>query len=90
MPRVLNVAGGTESAFSLAELSAWCGGRLGKKIQVIEDGSVRPFDVGWMVLDDTRVRATWDWKPAITRDAIFEEVARFAEANEGWTQISGA
>lgn len=84
VPRVLNVAGGPESAFSLAELSAWCGDRFGRKVEVSRDGSERPFDVGWLILDDTRARAAWDWKPAISRDALFEEVAAFAEANEGW------
>jgi CDP-paratose 2-epimerase len=87
-PRVANVAGGLESAFSLAEMSGWCEHRFGKKNVVVQDGSERPFDIAWLALDDARARSAWDWKPAITRDALFEEVAKFAEANPAWMQIS--
>jgi CDP-paratose 2-epimerase len=87
-PRVLNVGGGGESSFSLAELSAWCGERFGKKVEVTRDGSPRPFDIGWLVLDDARARAAWDWKPAISREALFEGVARFAAENPRWMETS--
>ena len=85
-PRALNIGGGIESAFSLAELSAWCAARFGTRRDVAADGGARPFDIGWLVLDDARARAAWDWKPAITRDKLFEEVARFAEANPAWME----
>lgn len=87
-PRLGNVSGGLESAFSLAEMSAWCEQRFGKKQEVVRDGSERPFDIAWLVLDDAMVRREWDWKPVITRDALFEEVAKFAEANDQWTSAS--
>lgn len=87
-PRVLNVGGGIESAFSLAELSAWCASRFGRNQDVARDGGERPFDAGWIVLDDARARAAWDWKPRITREALFEELARFAEANPAWMETS--
>ncbi|MEI6537115.1 MAG: NAD-dependent epimerase/dehydratase family protein [Verrucomicrobiaceae bacterium] len=88
VPRVLNVSGGNESSFSLAELNAWCAYRFGKKITVVQDGSERPFDIAWLILDDAKARAAWDWKPAITRDALFKEVAQFAEANADWMSVS--
>jgi CDP-paratose 2-epimerase len=87
-PRLANVAGGLESTFSLAELSAWCAHRFGTSHEVARDGSERPFDIAWLALDDANARAAWDWKPAITRDAIFEEVAAFAESSPQWMQIS--
>ena len=87
-PRLGNVSGGLESAFSLAEMSAWCEKFFGKKHDVTKDGSERPFDIAWLVLDDARLRAEWDWKPAITRDTMFEEVAKFAEANDRWMSVS--
>ncbi len=90
LPRVLNVSGGSESSFSLAELNAWCANRFGKKITVAQDGSERPFDIAWLILDDAKARAAWDWKPAITRDALFEEVAQFAETHEDWMQVSAS
>lgn len=88
VPRVLNVGGGIESSFSLAELSAWCGRRLGAKREVARDGSERPFDLAWLVLDDAKARIAWDWKPCITREALFEEVAGFAEKEPRWMELS--
>lgn len=88
VPRVLNVGGGIESSFSLADLSAWCANRFGTKIKVAQDGSERPFDIGWIILDDKKARSAWDWKPTITREALFEEVAKFAEGNPGWMERS--
>jgi CDP-paratose 2-epimerase len=87
-PRVGNVSGGLESAFSLAELSAWCEKRFGRKHEVVRDGSERPLDLPWLVLDDAMVRKEWDWKPAMGRGALFEEVANFAEANPTWMSVS--
>lgn len=87
-PRLANVSGGLESSFSLAELSAWCGGRFGTKNEVVQDGSDRPFDIAWLVLDDARTRAAWDWKPQITRNTLFEEVAQFADENPSWMRVS--
>jgi hypothetical protein len=46
------------------------------------------MDIAWLVLDDARTRAAWDWKPAITRDGIFEEVAAFAEVHADWMRVS--
>ena len=90
VPRVLNVSGGSESSFSLAELNAWCADRFGEKITVAQDGSERPFDIAWLILDDAKARAAWNWKPAITRDVLFDEVAKFAETNEDWMQVSAS
>jgi CDP-paratose 2-epimerase len=87
-PRLGNVSGGLESAFSLAEMSAWCERRFGRKQEVVQDGSERPFDIAWLVLDDAKVRREWDWKPVIARDGIFEEAAKFAEGNAGWMGVS--
>ncbi|MCE9519355.1 MAG: NAD-dependent epimerase/dehydratase family protein [Verrucomicrobia bacterium] len=90
VPRVLNVGGGNESTFSLAELSSWCAARFGTKQEVTHDGSERPFDIGWIVLDDKIARKAWDWKPQITREALFEEVAKFAETNPEWMNTSAS
>jgi CDP-paratose 2-epimerase len=86
--RVGNVGGGQESAFSLAELSVWCERGFGRAHEVVQDGSERPMDIAWLVLDDANMRAAWDWKPAIGRDALFEEVAQFAENNPAWMSVS--
>ena len=84
----INAGGGIESSFSLAELSAWCAERFKSRPAVAQDGGDRPFDIAWLVLDDAKARAAWDWKPAITRATLFEEVAGHAERNPGWMGVS--
>lgn len=88
VPRLANVAGGLASTFSLAELSAWCADHLGPSAPVQQDGAERPFDIAWLALDDSLAREAWDWKPAISRDAIFAEIATFAKANPDWMALS--
>jgi len=89
-PRLMNVSGGPESAFSIAELSAWCRDRFGVDQAVIQDGTPRAFDLGWLILDDRLCRQTFGWRPTVTRDMIFEQVARFAEENPEWLAVSAA
>lgn len=87
-PRLVNVSGGMESSFSLAELSEWCASHFGRDNVVNKDGSERPFDIGWLVLDDSKARNLWNWKPAISKEDIFKEVAKFAELQPNWMKIS--
>lgn len=89
-PRLVNVAGGAESSFSLAELSAWCAARFGREVPVVKDGSERPFDIAWLLLDDAKARRVWDWQPEITKDQLFEEVAAFADAQPSWMSVSAS
>ncbi len=89
-PRLGNVSGGLESAFSLAEMSGWCADRLGYDHAVERSGVDRPFDIPWLILDDNRMRHAWDWQPEVSRDAIFEETAAFAEEHPEWLGVSAA
>jgi CDP-paratose 2-epimerase len=83
---ILNVSGGVESAMSLAQLSAWCGDRLGAH-EVAADTNPRPFDIPWMVLDSSAVVKAWDWTPSTARNAILEEIARHAESHPNWLEL---
>jgi CDP-paratose 2-epimerase len=85
--RLANFSGGTASAMSLRQLSAWCTGRFGSH-SVVPDGTPRPFDIPWIVLDHARASALWDWQPATPTAAILEEIAAHAEANPGWLELS--
>lgn len=89
-PRLGNVSGGAESAFSLAELSAFARQHFGYEHPVERSGAERPFDIPWLILDDTATRQAWHWKPAITREALFAEVAAFAEREPAWMSVSAA
>lgn len=86
-PRVCNLGGGIANSMSLAELTEWCHDRFGRHtIQRSSDD--RAFDLPWVVMDCTRARETWDWEPSTKIVTILEEIARHAEENEDWLDIS--
>jgi CDP-paratose 2-epimerase len=88
-PRVVNLGGGAENAMSLAQLSRWCEARFGAH-QIAADTAPRPFDVPWLVMDSRLAGKTWAWQPAITLEAILQEIAHHAEAHPNWLEISSA
>ena len=60
-----NVSGGQANSMSLAQLTAWCDQRFGPH-QPIADGSERPYDVPWLILDSSKALAATAWKPQIS------------------------
>lgn len=87
--RTLNLGGGRSRAISLAQLSDWCEARFGPH-DVNRDGSTRPFDIPWLVMDASRARETWDWQPQTSLEDLLAEIAHFAEENPRWLELSGA
>lgn len=85
--RIANFSGGAASAMSLKQLSDWCARRFGPH-SVVADGTPRPFDIPWIVLDHAKATRLWQWRPATPVPAILEEIARHAEANPGWLELS--
>lgn len=85
--RIANFSGGAASAMSLKQLSDWCAQRFGPHA-VAPDGTPRPFDIPWIVLDHAKATALWDWKPTTATIAILEEIAAHAEQNSGWLELS--
>lgn len=85
--RIANFSGGAASAMSLQQLSEWCAGRFGPHA-VIQDGTSRPFDIPWIVLDPAKAARVWGWRPATPLPAILEEIARHAEEHPGWLDLS--
>ena len=73
---------------SLAELSAWCSVRLGAH-QVIADGTHRPFDIPWLILDSAAAAREFGWFPQRRLPSILEEIAQHAEGNPGWLDLAG-
>jgi CDP-paratose 2-epimerase len=86
--RVVNVSGGTAGAMSLRQLSDWCARRFGPR-EVAVDGTPRPFDIPWMVLDPAKAARVWGWRPATPLGAVLEEIAEHAESHPGWLELSG-
>ncbi|HWA26113.1 MAG TPA: NAD-dependent epimerase/dehydratase family protein [Lacunisphaera sp.] len=85
--RIANFSGGAASAMSLRQLSDWCAARFGPHT-VVPDGTPRPFDIPWIVLDHARATTIWGWKPATATPAILEEIAVHAEQHPNWLELS--
>jgi len=80
---VLNVSGGRDNSMSLAQLTAWCDGRFAPH-RPATDGSDRPYDVPWIVLDSGKAMALFGWKPCINLEQILEEIAEHADTHPDW------
>jgi CDP-paratose 2-epimerase len=85
--RVVNLSGGTISATSLRQLSDWCAGRFGPH-QVLADGTTRPYDIPWVVLDHAKATRLWNWRPQTPVATILEEIAAHAESHPEWLELS--
>jgi CDP-paratose 2-epimerase len=86
---LLNVSGGQENSMSLAQLTAWCDNRFGPNAP-LPDGSDRPYDVPWLILDSARARNAFDWWPGIGIGAIIEEIAVHVSEHPDWLESCGA
>jgi CDP-paratose 2-epimerase len=85
--RIIHCSGGATSARSLRQLSDWCADRFGPH-EVASDPAPRPFDLPWVVLDPAKAQRLWQWQPATSIDAILDEIARHAERDPAWLDIS--
>ncbi len=85
--RIINVAGGTPSAMSLRQLTAWCDERFGAH-PVATQAEPRPFDIPWMVLDSAKAERIWGWRPETSTLSILEEIAAHADQHPDWLDVS--
>ena len=85
--RLANFSGGAASARSLRQLSDWCSTHLGPH-EVGVDGTHRPFDIPWIVLDHAKATRLWNWQPAISTEAILTEIADHARCHTRWLETS--
>ena len=74
---------------SLAQLTDWCDERFGKH-PVQGNAQARPFDIPWMVLDSSLAARVWDWSPKAACSQVLDEIAKHAEQNPHWLEISSA
>ena len=71
--RIFNVSGGSESAFSLKELSNWCCKNIFlRKINGTKKGRI--FDAKWIVLDNSKARKEFKWKLKYKKNIIFKNI----------------
>jgi CDP-paratose 2-epimerase len=85
--RIWNVGGGAANAMSLARLSRWCAQTFGAHA-VEADGTPRPFDVPWMVMDNCNVERAFDWRPRTTLPEILAGIAAHHRQNPNWLELS--
>ena len=71
--KIFNVSGGSESAFSLKELSDWCCQNIFYK-KIKSSKKNRKFDVKWLVLDNTRAKNEFNWKLKYNKKEIFRNI----------------
>jgi len=81
--QLLNVSGGHANSMSLAQLTEWCDERFGPH-QPIADGSDRPYDIPWLILDSGRATSATGWSPEISLNQILEEIAEHAAVHPDW------
>ena len=82
-----NIGGGAANAMSLAQLSRWCADRFGKH-DVQPDGTPRPFDVPWMVMDNQKVEQAFGWQPKTSLSDILSGIADHHRQNPNWLELS--
>jgi CDP-paratose 2-epimerase len=87
-PRLVNLGGGIENMFSLAELTQWCARRFEHAREISDDPKPRPLDLPWVVMNAARAEKFWKWRPRVTLDEIFEEIATHAEQHPDWLRLS--
>lgn len=86
--RIYTAGGGPQNAWSLAHLNTWCDDRF-QPLAPTPDTRPRPYDIPWVTMDNQAVERDFAWRPALSLDAIAEEIAVHAEAHPDWLELSG-
>ncbi len=86
--RVYTAGGGPENAMSLAQLNAWCDARFGAHAPH-PDTRARPYDVPWILMDNSDVARDFGWHVETGIEVILEDIARHAETHPEWLELSG-
>lgn len=79
--RLINLGGGVDNTYSLAQLDAFCKEKLvnNKVINSITEN--RSFDIPLYVTDYSLATAEWGWVPKIKAEVILNEIVDYARAN---------
>ena len=80
--------GGPENAMSLRQLNAWCDARFGPHAPS-SDPNPRPYDIPWIMMDNSAAASDFRWSPEITLDDNLRRIAEHAEEHPEWLERSG-
>jgi CDP-paratose 2-epimerase len=86
--RVYTAGGGPDGAMSLAQLNRWCDARFGAHMPEC-DATERPYDIPWMIMDNSLARCDFGWVPAMSLDQVLQGIATHAEKQSDWLERSG-
>jgi CDP-paratose 2-epimerase len=86
--RIYAAGGGPENTTSLKQLNGWCDARFGPHAPV-SDARPRPYDVPWLIMDNSDAERDFDWHPKKTLSTVLEEIATHAERHPDWLELSG-
>jgi CDP-paratose 2-epimerase len=87
--RLYTAGGGSQNAMSLAQLNAWCDDRFGQHPPPVVDTRPRPYDVPWVIMDNSDAQQDFAWQPKKKLSTILEEIAGHAEMHPEWLELSG-
>jgi CDP-paratose 2-epimerase len=86
--RIYTAGGGPANAMSLCQLNAWCDARFGDH-QPASDLRPRPYDIPWIIMENSGALADFGWSPAVSLIETLEEIAGHAEGHPDWLAQSG-
>ena len=87
--RIYTVGGGPANAMSLRQLNDWCDARFGAH-QPASDLRPRPYDIPWIIMDNSAARLDFGWTPVVSLGETLREIAEHAEQHPDWLERSGA
>jgi len=87
--RIYTAGGGSANTMSLAQLTAWCDQRFGSHPPTIYT-EPRPYDIPWVVMDNSRATSDFGWRIEMSLPAILEGIAEHAHHHPDWLEVSNA
>lgn len=77
----MNLGGGVDNTYSLAQLDAFCKQHLSSDKVINSIAENRSFDIPLYVTDYSLAEKEWGWKPEINAEAILNEIVDYARRN---------
>jgi CDP-paratose 2-epimerase len=80
--RVVNVGGGSSASVSLAELTAKCSERAGRRLTLHRVPATSPADIPYYVSDNRQVSYLSEWTPSRSFDTLLDDTFEWLRADE--------
>ena len=79
--RIINLGGGKENTYSLAQLDAYCKTTINAEKQITEIAENRSFDIPLYITDYSLATREWGWRPALSSQDILSEILQYGKEN---------